>query len=352
MFELTAVIPSLHSIRSDNIHHMTPPPPPPPQLLSPWCHDISQLCPGFPMSQPRRSAGHISAMLRLPNVPAKPVCRTYLSYAPASQGPSHAGLQDISQLCCGFPMSQPSRSAGHISAMLRLPNVPAKPVCRTYLSYALASQCPSQASLQDISQLCAGFPMSQPRRSAGHISAMLRLPNVPAKPVCRTYLSYAAASQCPSQAGLQDISQLCPGFPMSQPSQSAGHISAMPRLPNVPTTPVCRTYLSYAPASQCLSHAGLQDVSQLCPGFPMSQPSRSAGHISAMPRLPNVPAKPVCRTYLSYAPASQQGWNSQFCFWSWRIYNGGRICYIKNHGLIVFTLSYTPWLLCHGFVDE
>ena len=25
----------------------------------------------------------------------------------------------------------------------------------------------------------------------------------------------------------------------------------------------------------------------------------------------------------------QQGWNSQFCFWSQRIYNGGRICYIS-----------------------
>ena len=24
-----------------------------------------------------------------------------------------------------------------------------------------------------------------------------------------------------------------------------------------------------------------------------------------------------------------QGWNSQFCFWSQRIYNGGRICYIS-----------------------
>ena len=25
----------------------------------------------------------------------------------------------------------------------------------------------------------------------------------------------------------------------------------------------------------------------------------------------------------------EQGWNSQFCFWSQRIYNGGRICYIS-----------------------
>ena len=24
-----------------------------------------------------------------------------------------------------------------------------------------------------------------------------------------------------------------------------------------------------------------------------------------------------------------QGWNSQFCFWSQRIYNGGRICYFS-----------------------
>ena len=253
--------------------------------------------PCFSMSQSSRSAGHISAMPRLPNVPAKPVCRTYLSYAPASQCPSHAGLQDISQLCPGFSMSQPSRSAGHISAMPRLPNVPAKPVCRTYLSYAQSSQCPSQAGLQDIFQLCPGFSMSQPSRSAGHISAMPRLHNVPATPVCRTYLSYAPASQCPSQAGLQDISQLCPGFSMSQPRRSAGHISAMPRLLNVPATPVCRTYLSYALASQCPSQAGLQDISQLCPGFSMSQPSRSAGHISAMPRLLNVPAKPVCSRY-------------------------------------------------------
>ena len=84
-----------------------------------------------------------------------------------------------------------------------------------------------------------------------------------------------------------------------------------------------------------------------------------------------------------------QGWNSQFRFWSQRIYNGGRICYIsymcswfriswfriicwhcwrasgnkwityvdllrplknrKNHGPIVFILTFTPWLLCHRF---
>ena len=29
-----------------------------------------------------------------------------------------------------------------------------------------------------------------------------------------------------------------------------------------------------------------------------------------------------------------------------------RICYIKNHGLIVFILNYAPWLLCHVFADE
>ena len=34
------------------------------------------------------------------------------------------------------------------------------------------------------------------------------------------------------------------------------------------------------------------------------------------------------------------------------MYNGGRICYIKNHGFIVFILSYTPWLLRHGCADE
>ena len=28
-------------------------------------------------------------------------------------------------------------------------------------------------------------------------------------------------------------------------------------------------------------------------------------------------------------PGQDQGWNSQFCFWSQRIYNGGRICYIS-----------------------
>ena len=25
---------------------------------------------------------------------------------------------------------------------------------------------------------------------------------------------------------------------------------------------------------------------------------------------------------------------------------------LKNHGLIVFILTYTPWLLCHGFADQ
>ena len=55
---------------------------------------------------------------------------------------------------------------------------------------------------------------------------------------------------------------------------------------------------------------------------------------------------------LAAVTRQDQGWNSQFCFWSRRIYNGGRIGYIKNHGLIVFILSYTSWLLCHGFADE
>ena len=32
-----------------------------------------------------------------------------------------------------------------------------------------------------------------------------------------------------------------------------------------------------------------------------------------------------CHPSLGYV----QGWNSQFCFWSQRIYNGGRICYIS-----------------------
>ena len=35
------------------------------------------------------------------------------------------------------------------------------------------------------------------------------------------------------------------------------------------------------------------------------------------------------RTAENFVETRDQGWNSQFCFWSQRIYNGGRICYIS-----------------------
>ena len=42
----------------------------------------------------------------------------------------------------------------------------------------------------------------------------------------------------------------------------------------------------------------------------------------------------ITSPYMVIAPP--QDWNSQFCFWSQRIYNGGRICYISYVYMVLY----------------